>query len=109
MVTIRTRLNRAGLLFGLIALLASGAAFEPSHAFAKPFNAGGPGGEPNGSGDPTGDDQPSPTPKPTSHAAKWGGDGSASGTAALDRRNGGFGSLSRWNAYFRLLIRLGLR
>lgn len=108
MVTIGTRLLRAGLLFSLIALFVSGAAFEPSQAIAKTINSGGSGGGPYGTGDPTGDDQPSPTPKPTARAP-WGSKETTAGTSAQGQRYSGFGSSERWSLYLRLLVRLALR
>lgn len=109
MVTIRMRLLRAGLLFGLIATLASGAAFDANPAIARPITSGGPGGEPYGTGDPTGDDLPSPTPKPNASAAKWGSQETVQAGGAQAQRPGGIGSSGRWSLYLRLLVRLAIR
>ena len=108
MVTSRLRLLRLGVLLGMIAALVLVTTFASSPAIARPYTTDG-SGDPSGTGDPTGDDLQSPTPKPNGRAAKWGGYGTAQGTAAQIRMHSEFGASSRLGLYFRILARLAIR
>jgi hypothetical protein len=105
MVTPGIRLIRIVFIVGLLTFLSTSVALEPRRAVAKPYGTGGSTGEPYGTGDPTGDDVPSPTPKPSARLAL--GAGQLSGTHTLRQR--GFSSTDRWNTYFLILVRLGIR
>jgi len=108
MGTLGTRLVRIVFIVGLLTFLSTGVALAPRQAVARPAVTDGPPGDPNGTGDPTGDDIPSPTPKPTGPTGRQ--------TLAADKnsgihtlRQGEFFSSYRWNIYFAILVRLGIR
>ncbi len=103
MVTWRIRLIRTGFLLGLLALLAAGTSLSPQQAVARPVFSGGPGGTPTGTGDPTGDDLPSPTPKPTAQRA------ASMGALKAGTQIRVAGTSVRWNVYWSIVLRLGIR
>jgi hypothetical protein len=104
MITLGTRLIRIIFIVSLLTFLSTGVALAPRQAVARPATTGGPDGDPYGNGDPTGDDLPSPTPKPTGRQVLTAG--KDSGTQTLRH---GFGSTNRWNIYFIIMVRLGIR
>jgi hypothetical protein len=107
MMTLGTRLIRIVFILGLLTFLSTSIPLAPRQAAARPVTTGGPDGEPYGTGDPTGDDIPSPTPKPSPKPAAPAPRATVSGTHTL--RQGISGSTYRWNIYFAILVRLGIR